>query len=275
MSEKTTAVQTASKTELVDSVLGRIAQFQTMGELKLPKEYSAENSVRSAWLILQDSGLVQKCTPASVANALLKMVLQGLNPNKHQCAFIAYGDKLVMQREYAGSIAIAKRNGMKSVTAQVVYDGDEFEFLVDTETALKKITKHAQTLATISTNKIIGAYAMVEMEDGRKSVEVMTMGQIQAAWNQGPTKGQSPAHKNFPDQMAMKTVINRATKLIINSSDDSDLFDEEIIPIEGAAEVVRKEIVENANKTEIGFDDVEEVKEVVTENTTANAGPGF
>lgn len=283
------ATQAVNKNELVDQVLGRISSFQSMGELKLPKEYSPENSVRAAWLILQDGDILTKCTPASIANAMLKMVLQGLNPNKHQCSFIAYGTKCTLQREYAGSIAIAKRNGMKSVTAQVVYEGDDFAFLVDTESALKKVTKHVQTLASMSSGKIIGAYAMVELQDGRKSVEVMTMGQIQSAWNMGATKGQSPAHKNFPDQMCMKTVINRAVKLLINSSDDSDLFDDDDQPVvETKAEIVHKEINENANKTEIGFDEVTPTSNpnpepqqqpqttIVNENAQASmTGPGF
>ena len=262
---QTPAVQ---KKGVVETVLEMVSNYQTQGGLKLPNNYSAENSVRAAWLLLQDvtakSGpdylpALKVCTAQSIANALMKMVLQGLNPNKRQCSFIAYGNKLTLQREYAGSIAIAKRNGMKNITANVVYEGDEFEFVLDTETGLKKIVKHVQTLTTMASGKIVGAYAFVEMEDGRKSVEVMTMAQVQAAWNQGPTKGQSPAHKNFPDQMAMKTVINRAVKILINSSDDSDLFtdDEESITVDAKAEVVRQEINDNANKSEIGFDEIE------------------
>jgi recombination protein RecT len=259
------AVQAPQQRELVDGVLSRISSFQTTGDLKLPKDYSAENSVRAAWLILQETTakqgndylpVLQVCTQQSIANALLKMVLQGLNPNKRQCSFIAYGNKLTLQREYAGSIAIAKRNGMKNISANVVYEGDEFEFIMDVESGLKKITKHVQSLTTMASGKIVGAYAYVEMEDGRKSVEVMTMAQVQAAWNQGPNKGQSPAHKNFPDQMAMKTVINRAVKILINSSDDSDLFtdEDENTTVDAKAEVVRQEIIEHANKVEIGFE---------------------
>lgn len=263
---QTPAVQ---KKGVVETVLEMVSNYQTQGGLKLPTNYSAENSVRAAWLLLQDVTAkkgadylpaLQVCTAQSIANALMKMVLQGLNPNKRQCSFIAYGNKLTLQREYAGSIAIAKRNGMKNITSNVVYEGDEFEFVLDVETGLKKIVKHVQTLETMASGKIVGAYAFVEMEDGRKSVEVMTMSQIQAAWNQGPTKGQSPAHKNFPDQMSMKTVINRAVKILINSSDDSDLFtDEEEVTTEDAkAEVVRQEINNNANKSEIGFDEIED-----------------
>ena len=51
------------------------------------------------------------------------------------------------------------------------------------------------------------------------------MAQIQKSWEQGPTKGQSPAHKNFPGEMAKKTVINRACKLLIAASDDSVLME--------------------------------------------------
>ncbi len=53
----------------------------------------------------------------------------------------------------------------------------------------------------------------------------MSMAQIRAAWNQGATHGASPAHKNFPAEMCKKTVIGRACKLIINSSDDAWLYD--------------------------------------------------
>jgi len=55
----------------------------------------------------------------------------------------------------------------------------------------------------------------------------MTMKDIRTAWNQGATKGNSPAHKNFPDQMAIRTVMNRAIKIEVASSNDSHLdFDE-------------------------------------------------
>jgi recombination protein RecT len=53
----------------------------------------------------------------------------------------------------------------------------------------------------------------------------MTIDQIHKAWNQGATKGGSPAHRNFPAEMCKKTVIGRACKMIINSSDDAWLYE--------------------------------------------------
>ena len=87
------------------------------------------------------------------------------------------------------------------------------------------------------------------------------MDQIRKAWNQGAMKGNSPAHKNFPDQMAMKTVINRACKMYANTSDDSDVFEE----LRSVAVEVQEEVEEKANKEMLDFDDEEIIEEKETE----------
>lgn len=268
MSQQTTALQVEQKS-IVDHTLARITDLEQTGSLQIPKNYSAPNALRAAWLILQETKNIDKkpvlevCSRESVANALLKMVVQGLNPVKRQCSFIAYGATLTCQREYQGSIAVAKRYGLKSVIANAVFTGDEFAFEIDSETGRKKITKHISTFDSYG-GAVKGAYAIIEMEDGSRNVEVMTMGQIQMAWNQGATKGTSPAHKNFPDQMACKTVINRSVKMIINSSDDADLFEDDFIaetdtPLSAG---VKQEIADKGNGASgapaIGFNDTDE-----------------
>lgn len=255
---------------IADSTLARVQQMQENNELQLPKDYSAANALKSAWLILADKPDLLQCDKTSIAYALLNMVTQGLNPAKRQCSFIKYGNKLVMQREYQGSIALAKRHGLKSVIANAIFKGDEFGFEVDGDTGRKKIVLHVPSFDSMGSD-VIGAYAIVTMDDGSKNVEVMNMKQIQAAWQMGATKGQSPAHKNFPDQMACKTVIGRALKMIINSSDDSALFEddpiiEEETPITAA---VKQEIKDNANgaggnSESIGFEDLPKAAPVVT-----------
>jgi recombination protein RecT len=217
---------------MVEKVLTKVNSLKEIGGIALPPDYSAENALRSAWLILQDMKdkanlpVLKTSTPDSVANALFNMVVQGLNPAKRQCSFIVYGDKLTLQREYAGSIALARRySAMKNIYAGVIYKGDVFEYAIDTTTGMKKITSHSQRMENLDDSKIMGAYAVVTFEDSGVNTEIMTMAQIQKSWEQGPTKGQSPAHKNFPGEMAKKTVINRACKLLIAASDDSVLME--------------------------------------------------
>lgn len=217
--------------DVVDSVLVKIKQFEESGELKLPANYSAPNALKSAWLILQgiedrnNQPVLKVCTKESIANSLLNMVVQGLSPIKNQCYFIAYGKELQLQRSYLGTLAIAKRvGGVKTAVANCIYEGDKFVFSIDPDTGLKRIVEHTQDLANLDADKVKGAYAILTTEDGRTIVEIMNMSQIRKAWMQGATKGGSPAHKNFGDEMAKKSVIGRACKMLIGISDDADLY---------------------------------------------------
>lgn len=232
--KKTTTTKVVQKYDNVsEQVLARIEQFQKEGGMVLPKDYSVENHMKSAWLILQSttdrSGkpALQVCTKESIANALLDMVLQGLAVSKKQGYFIVYGDKLEFQRSYFGTIALAKRTGgiKGEPVANVIYEGDEFIYEIDPRTARISIVKHSQSIDNIDNTKIKGAYALVTLADGSTQTTIMSMQQIRTAWGQGATKGASPAHKNFAEEMAKKTVIGRACKAIINSSDDAWLYD--------------------------------------------------
>lgn len=273
MSETTKAVATTQvKNDISTQVLSKIDAFQKSGELSLPKDYNVENALKSAYIILSDpkNNILAKCDKSSVSEALLKMVVYGVSPIKKQCYFIPYGEKLECSISYAGNIAIAKRYGnLKSIKGNAIFKGDTFEFEVDTVTGCRKIIKHVQTLESIGTNEIIGAYAVYELNNGIVDVEVMNINQIIMAWGQGGSKGNSPAHKNFADQMAIKTVLNRACKLLISSSDDSVLYDpleeEKLIDVTDAN--VQHEIKQEANKESLSFDtsNVEEANVVEAE----------
>lgn len=254
------ANQLAIPKTIADSVLARVQQFTANRDIRLPADYSPENALKSAWLILleaktkENKPVLEHCTRESIANALLNMVLQGLNPVKKQCDFIAYGDKLYMQREYHGTVALAKRYAaIKDPIANIIYEGDEFEYSIN-EYGVKTITKHTQNLDNIDLNKIKGAYATIRFEDPDKEphIEIMTMAQIRQAWMQGATKGASPAHKNFPDEMAKKTVIGRACKLFITSSDDSSLFEDP--EVDNFTTTAREKAAKRANKEELTMD---------------------
>ena len=290
------------KKDISAQVLAKVDQFQQSGEIKLPADYSPENALKSAYLILSEQKVggsngkpvLEACTKASIANALLKMVVWGLSPMKKQCDFIPYGDKLECSIEYTGNIALAKRfGGLKDIKARSVFEGDDFVFEVDPETGRNKLVKHTQTLQSMGSKKVIGAYAVLEMQDGTRDMEIMSIEQIKDSWNQGAMKGNSPAHKNFPDQMANKTVTNRACKPLIRTSNDAILYSEDDgigeQTIDVVAEDVKHEIKENANKEELGFADISDAEvvedevqkpkaekvEVHEEVETANAGPGF
>ncbi len=233
MEQKKEQKQVVKFDNISDQVLQKIQGFTRDGGLKLPENYSVVNNMKSAWLILQETTdrnnkpALEVCTKASIANALLDMVLQGMSVSKSQGYFIVYGNKLEFQRSYFGTVALAKRCGgiTTEPIANVIYQGDEFVYRIDPKTGLFSIVKHDQKLENIDDSKIVGAYAITQLGNGKTQVTLMTMAQIRAAWNQGATKGKSPAHQNFAGEMAKKTVINRACKMLINSSNDAYLYE--------------------------------------------------
>lgn len=232
------------KKDVVDTVTTKVREFTEAGELHFPSNYSVENAMKSAWLILQETKAKNQdrdevpaltyCTRDSIANALLNMVIQGLNPAKKQCYFIAYGNQIVCQRSYFGNIYLAKLADpeIEDIIGTTVYEGDEFEYCIHRGKTF--IRKHVQSLGNVDKRKIIAAYATVLRKDGDASREyssIMTMDQIKQAWRQskmypiddrGNIKAGS-THDKFTSDMAEKTVINGICKQIINTSNDSYL----------------------------------------------------
>ncbi len=223
------------KKDCVDIVAAKVREFQQNGELALPPDYSPDNAIKAAWLALQATvdkdGLpvLQVCTKDSIANSLLDMVVQGLNPAKKQCYFIAYGKTLVCQRSYFGDMALAKRVRPDcDIYFGVVYQGDEFEYQM--ERGLKRITKHVQKIGNVKPENIVAAYCVIEDAKGLLCTEVMTIDQIRKSWQQSKTyrADGGGVHQKFPDQMALRTVIRRACKAIVNSSSDNYLLLERV-----------------------------------------------
>lgn len=210
--------------ELVQNVQSQINKMQNNEGLKLPPNYSVGNALNSAWLILSDDShgpsILSKCDSNSVAKALLNMAIQGLSPAKNQCYFIPYGKQCVLQRSYFGSITVLKNlSNVADIKSQVVFEDDGFETGSDEDMNLI-VTKYQPKFENRD-NPIIGAFAYIREQDGHKVWTVMTKKEIDASWAQ--SKNHTVQNK-FSQEMAQRTVINRAAKYYINSSSDNDLF---------------------------------------------------
>lgn len=255
--------------------LSKQLQEKTQYGLSFPKDYNPTNALMGAYLILKETTdkngkcILDSCSQASIANSLMDMATLGLNASKKQGYFIAYGGKCQFQKSYFGNITIARRNGLKDVRAEIIYEGDTFRYHI--EDGAKVIDEHTQDFMNIDVEKIVGAYAVGIMEDGRRVVEVMNINQLKKAWNQrmgGLKEDASSTHTKFRDQMAKKTVINRLCKLIGNTSTDGNIAEvsdrlDEIADTDFVAEDVKYEVEQNAQSVE--FVDAEIVEETRAE----------
>ena len=280
--------------DITNDVNNALVSLQEEG-LVLPTNYNHSNALKSAFFALSNNtggNLLEICSKASVENALLDMVTQGLSPAKTQCYFIKYGDTCKLNRSYFGTQAVLKRlNNVKDIWANVIYQDDVFEY--ENDRGREKLLSH-KTAFENRDKDIIGAYAIVQTGD-EEVLTVMTKKEIDASWSQSKT--QQAVHKKFPQEMAKRTVINRAAKGFINTSDDSDLLVQAINnSTENEYENERKEInpefeiKENANtetldiqpevietsKVDIDSDTGEIISETLVqpEPVTSN-GPGF
>ena len=250
-------------------------QEKTKYGLSFPADYNPTNALMGAYLIMKETTdkngkcILESCSQASIANSLMDMATLGLNASKKQGYFIAYGGKCQFQKSYFGNITLARRNGLKTINAEIIYDGDTFKYHI--ENGMKVIDVHEQDFMNIDNDKILGAYAVAVMDDGRKVVEVMNINQLKKAWNQrmgGLKEDASSTHMKFKDQMAKKTVINRLCKLIGNTSTDGNISEisdrlDEVADVDMVAEDVAYEIENNANQ--VNFEEVAETQE--TEQT--------
>ncbi len=250
--------------------------------MSFPADYNLSNALMGAYLTLKETmdknnkPLLESCSQVSIANSLMDMATMGLNVQKKQGYFIAYGGKCQFQKSYFGNITIARRYGLKSVNSEIIYDGDDFIYRI--EDGKKFFVKHDQDIKSIDNNKIKGAYAVAVMADGTKIMEVMNISQIKQSWQQGyGYKEGSGTHAKFADQMAKKTVINRLCKMITNTYGDEAVIDtferlEEVEREDRIASDVVYEISQNANKEEFFIEDPAQIEEKTPVQTVEKMG---
>lgn len=213
---------------LDEQVIGNLNRLQEQG-LEMPPGYSPQNALKSAFFELTNStsgNLLQAAAnnhemKTSISNALLDMIIQGLSPAKKQCYFIKYGNKVQLMRSYFGTMAVLDRvTGGADITPVVVRQGDEFEVGMDGPNMI--VRKHETKFENLD-NEIIAAYVVIKLANGKETTTVMTKKQIDQSWAKSKMKGSGP-QKEFPEEMAKRTVINRAAKTLINTSNDNDLL---------------------------------------------------
>lgn len=207
--------------ELTEKVGRRVAVMEQEG-LALPKNYNYQNALKSAFFELDKVRGIENCTQASIANSLLNMITQGLSPAKTQCYFIAYGKELQMQRSYFGTVAALKRlEDIDKISAEVIHEGDVFE--IGSNNEMETIVKKFEPKFENQDKPLVGAFAMIKKTDGTVSFTIMTKKEIDQSWRQSRNKT-NMVQQNFGQEMAKRTVLNRAAKMFINTSDDSDLL---------------------------------------------------
>lgn len=234
MDNKNVPEQKAKTKDIVTNrVNNRIKALIEQGNFNLPENYSLGNAMNSAWVILNEAvdrnntPVIQACSEMSISNALLDMAIQGLSPSKKQCYFIPYGRKLTLHRSYFGTQTVVKRilGEGTEIVPRLVYKGDQVEVEINDKGKMEVIS-HTTSIENINSGVIEGCYVKIYIGEKLLHTEYMSLAEIRVSWTMNMVaKGKTNStQEKFPSEFAKRTVINRACKNAVNTSNDNDVL---------------------------------------------------
>lgn len=154
---------------------------------------------------------LQKCTMESIFRSGLQAVELGLEPGSAvgEGYLVPYGNQCTFIPGYRGLISLAFRSGhVLSVKANVVYQGDKFEY----EEGLQPKLRHMPDFgANRDVASITYAYCVVMLQGGGMIYDVMTRTEIDNIRKRSKSGSNGPWVTDFAE-MAKKTVTRRCLK---------------------------------------------------------------
>lgn len=209
------AAETAALKSTPKTINGWLKAYQDQIAKALPSVITPERFVRMAMTAQSSNKMLHDCDPISFIGAALTAAQLGLEPNTPlgQAYLIPYRNnkkgiiECQFQIGYKGLLDLANRSGLlKSVSAQVVYENDEFEF----EYGLEPKLKHKPAMG--DRGAAAWVYAVYHLTNGGYNFEVASIDDIKKF-----AKAKSKAYNSGPWQtdfeaMAKKTVLKRVLK---------------------------------------------------------------
>lgn len=198
--------------QMIQQYRGEFAQV-------LPSHVSSETFTRVAvGALRRDRNLMQAATkdPASLMTALMEAARLGLEPGTEEFYLTPRGGSILGIVGYQGEIELIYRAGaVTSVKAEIVRQGDHFEFTPDMERPTHRVDWFG------TRGEVLGAYAYAEMAGGGCSkVVVIGPEEIDRARSASGTanSSHSPWKTDFAS-MVLKTAIHRLSKWVPTSAE--------------------------------------------------------
>lgn len=192
--------------------------------LALPEGFNQTRFMQNALMFIKNDTVINFCKnhndgSQQVLSGLMRGAYLGLDFMAREAYLVPFGDKLEYMTSYVGEIKLRKRYStrpIKDIYADVVRKGDDFSYeVVDGEPTLN------HKPLPFNNGEVIGAYAVCIFEDGGKLIDTMSLADLENT-RRSSKSANSPAYKQFPNEMYKKTVIRRLCKTI-----DMDLTTEQ------------------------------------------------
>jgi len=212
----------------VEAVRSAVTKLEPEFKAALPAHIKSDKFVRVVLTAVNGDPALLEADRRTLYGAAMKAAQDGLLPDGREAALLVFNknvapngqqpkwEKHVQYMPMVAGVMKKMRNSgeVASITAHVVYEKDEFEYLLGDEEA---ITHKVPPLGS-ERGKPIGAYAIATLKDGVKLREVMSFAEIEAVRAVSKAANAGPWTKWWGEQ-AKKTVIRRMAKRAPSSTD--------------------------------------------------------
>jgi recombination protein RecT len=228
-------------TSIVKKIMEPAFKSQLANALPKTLGLAPDRFLRVALTALRQTPKLGLCDEPSFFGSLMTSAQLGLEVNTPlgEAYLVPYKTKCQLIIGYRGMISIARRSGqIQSISAQVVHEGDEFDFELGLNEKLRHVPKAPDGA------KLTHAYAIARLVGGGVQYEVMTRAQIDAIRKRSPSCNIGPWVTDY-DEMARKTACRRLFKYLpvslelskaIAVEDGGELeYDADVLSIDGLA----------------------------------------
>lgn len=199
----------------------------------LPAHISVEKFSRVLMTAISTTPALVEAERNSLFGACLKLAQQGLMPDGQEAAIVTFRTKgggvtATAMPMTKGILKLVRNSGeLASITPNVVYENDEFDYWVDEN---GDHLKHRPNLKD-DRGSLTHAYAVAKTKDGAVYIEVMSKAELDKVRNASRSKDGGP-WSSWYEEMARKTVIRRLSKRLPMSTDldaavtaDDEMYD--------------------------------------------------
>tara|TARA_R110000822_G_scaffold123508_14_gene258018 strand:+ start:1413 stop:2225 length:813 start_codon:yes stop_codon:yes gene_type:complete len=253
-----------------------IVPYEKQFSSVLPAHIPVKKFMRTVVGAIQNNPDILVCDRSTIYAACQKAAQDGLILDGREAALVKFSTACQYMPMVNGILKKLRNSGLIStITAQTVHKKDNFSY----NPAMEDVPNHKPDWFG-DRGEMIGVYAVAKMKDGGVVVEIMNLDQlnkVRKVSRSGNDKDGTPKGiwKQWPEEMAKKSVLRRIAKYLPSSADVDQVFehDNENFDLDQAdttevpkktktraAEIIEAEVVDDipiSKPTDAGPDETE------------------
>ena len=199
----------------IQEVRGALSRMEGEFTNALPSHIKPEQFQRVALTAIQNNAQLLNTDRQSLFGSLMKAAQDGLLPDGREGALVIFKGKAQWMPMIGGVLKKIRQSGeLASITAQIVYGADEFDYWIDDD---GEHVKHRPAFGD-DRGPVRLVYAMAKTKDASVYVEVMTLADVEKVRGASRTRNGGP-WVDWWEQMAKKSAMHRLAKRLPISAD--------------------------------------------------------